>query len=188
MWRGLGFRGKGKYKGKFIEVDVIRSQIYLEKERPPKPHWYVAYNGKKEKEISVGQWYETINHRWAIEPANRFRKQRLYAELPKVREAETSDRFLMAMQLVEWQLYLAKDAVNQKCLPWQKPLDADKITPNRVIQSLPLHYSRVGTPTREVQQRGKATGWFTGRERKPPAKYKLVAKSRKKVARVSKNE
>jgi hypothetical protein len=184
MWRGLGFRRKGK----FIQVDVIRSQIEMEKERPPKPHWYVAHNGKKEQTISVRAWYETIAHRWTIEPANRFRKQRLYAELPKVREAETSDHFLMAMQLVEWQLYLARTAITQRCLPWQKPLELEKITPNRVIQSLPLHYSRVGTPVREVQQRGKATGWFTGRERKSPTKYKLVAKSRKKVASVSKNE
>lgn len=184
MWRGLGFRRKGK----FVEVDAIRSRIHLEKQNPPKEHWYVAYNGKKEQDVSVQAWYETIAHRWTIEPANRFRKQRLYAELPKVREAETSDHFLMAMQLVEWQLYLARNLINQKCLPWQKPLEADKITPNRVIQSLPLHYWQVGTPVRKLQERGKGKGWHTGRKRKRPKKYKLVPKSSKKSVRVSKNE
>lgn len=184
IWRGVGFRRKGK----FIEVDVIRSRIHLEKEKPPKEHWYVSYNGKKEEQISVRDWYETIAHRWTIEPANRFRKERLFAELPKVREAETSDHFLMAMQLIEWQLYLAKDAVVQKCLPWQKPLPLERITPNRVIQSLPLHYWQVGTPVRKLQQRGKGKGWLTGRKRKSPKKYKLVPKSSKKVALVSKNE
>jgi len=188
LWRGLGFRGAGHYKGKFTEVEVIRSRIHLEKEKPPPEHWYMAHNGKKEQTISARDWYDTIAHRWTIEPANRFRKQRLYAELPKVREAETSDHFLMAMQLVEWQLYLAKDAVVQKCLPWQKPLEAEKITPNRVIQSLPSYYSIVGTPTRQVQGRGKGKGWLKGRKRKPPTKYKLVAKSRQKVANMSKKE
>lgn len=36
-----------------------------------------------------------------IEPANCFHKERLYAELPKVRQAESSDHWLMGMQLIE---------------------------------------------------------------------------------------
>jgi hypothetical protein len=184
MWRGLGFRKQGK----FVAVDVLRSQIHLEKAKPPNAHWYVVYNGKPEQGMGARLWYETISHRWMIEPANRFRKERLYAELPKVREAESSDHWLMAMQLLEWQLYLAKPAVKEKCLPWQKPLAAEKMTPNRVMQSLPLNYSQVGTPVGEVRQRGKSPGWPRGRERKPVVKYKMVAESGKKAIRVSMKE
>jgi hypothetical protein len=184
LWRGLGLRRKGQ----FVEVEVIRSQIHADSEKPPAAHWYVAYNGKPEQEVRARDWYETITHRWGIEPANRFRKERLYAELPKLREAESSDHWLMAVQLLEWQLYLARPAVQQKCLPWQKAQAADRLTPNRVMQSLPLNYSQVGTPVREVRERGKSPGWEVGRERRRPAQYKLVAKSRKKRVRVTKTE
>ena len=184
LWRGLGLRRKGK----FVEVEVIRSQIHAESEKPPVAHWYVAYNGKPEQAVGVRDWYETIAHRWGIEPANRFRKERLYAELPKVREAESSDHWLMAVQLLEWQLYLARREVQEKCLPWQKPQAAEQLTPNRVMQSLPLNYSQVGTPVREVRERGKSPGWEVGRERRRPAQYKLVAKSRKKRLPVTKTE
>jgi hypothetical protein len=184
LWRGLGFRRKGK----FVEVEVIRSQIHGEKEKPPEAHWYVAYNGKKEEQIKVRDWYETIAHRWGIEPANRFRKERLYAELPKVREAKRSDHWMMGVQLLEWQLYLARREVQQKSLPWQKEQAVENLTPNRVMQSLPLNLSQVGTPVRVVQRRGKSPGWKVGRARSRPVQYRLVAKSRKTAVRVSNNE
>lgn len=184
LWRGLGLRKKGG----LIPLELIRSRIHTEREQPPEAHWYLAHNGKPEQTITARDWYETIVHRWGIEPANRFRKERLYAELPKVRQAESSDRWLMAVQLIEWQLYLARTQVTQKVLPWQKTLPSDKLTPNRVIQSLPGHLSQVATPVRQVQPRGKALGWPTGKERSVPEKYKLTPKSRKKLVQVSKNE
>ena len=177
-----------RQQGQFVAVDVIRSRIHAEKAKPPKEHWYIAYNGKPEQTITVTQWDETIAHRWGREPANRKRFERLYCELPKVRAATSSDHWLMATQLLEWQLYLARTQVEQKCLPWQKPQTADKVTPNRVLQSLSSYYSLVGTPVQAVQQRGKAPGWVQGRARTPAPKYKLVAKRRQKLLHVSQNE
>ena len=184
LWRGLGLRQKGGV----IPIELIRSRIHTERERPPEAHWYLAYNGKPEQVVTARQWYETIVHRWGIEPANRFRKERLYAELPKVRQAESSDHWLMGMQLIEWQLYLARTAVTQKVLPWQPPQASDQLTPDRVIQSLPGHFSQIGTPVQPVQPRGKSPGWPQGRKRSVPEKYKLTAKRRKKAVQVSKNE
>ena len=184
LWRGLGLRKKGG----LTPVELIRSRIHTEREQPPEAHWYVAHNGKPEQVIGARQWYETIAHGWGIEPANRFRKERLYAELPKVRQAESSDHWLMAVQLIEWQLYLARSEVREKVLPWQKPQTGSQLTPNRVIQSLPGHLSEVGTPVRPVQPRGKSPGWPKGRKRSVPKKYKLTPKNRKKAIRVSKSE
>lgn len=176
LWRGLGLRQKGGV----IPIELLRSRIHTERERPPEAHWYLAYNGKPEQVVTARQWYETIVHRWGIEPANRFRKERLYAELPKVRHAESSDHWLMAVQLIEWQLYLARGEVRQKVLPWQQSQASDQLTPNRVIQSLADHLSQVGSPVRPVQPRGKSPGWPTGRKRSVPEKYKLTAKRLKK--------
>lgn len=184
LWRGLGLRKKGG----LTPVELIRSRIHTEREHPPKAHWYLAYNGKPEQVVTARQWYETIVRRWGIEPANRFRKERLYAELPKVQSAESSDHWLMGVQLLEWQLYLARGEVKEKVLPWQKAQAGVPLTPNRVIQSLPGHLSEVGTPARPVQPRGKSPGWPEGRKRSVPEKYKLTPKSRKKAVQVSKNE
>lgn len=184
LWRGLGLRKKGG----LIPVELLRSRIHTERAQPPDAHWYVAHNGKPEQVVTARHWYETIVHRWGTEPANRFRKERLYAELPKVRQAERSDHWWLAVQLLEWQLYLARPAVSQKVLPWQKPQAADQLTPKRVIQSLPDHLSQVGSPVRPVQPRGNAPGWPAGKERSVPPKYKLTPKRRKKALQVSKSE
>lgn len=183
LWRDLGWRANGQ----FVAVDLLRSQIHAERESPPAPHWYTAYNGKPEQRVTARAWYDTIAHRWCTEPANRFRKERLYADLPKVRAASSSDHWLLGVQLLEWELYLARVQVAQKVLPWQKPLPAAAMTPNRVIQSLPDHLAQVGTPVQEVRPRGKAPGWPTGKVRSRPAKYKLMPKRRKKVVPLSKS-
>ena len=186
LWRDLGTRGNGS----FVASDVIRSRIHVEREKPPKAHWYQAWNGKPEQAVSLRQWYDTMAHRWGIEPANRFRKERLYAELPKVQKERRSDHWLLQVQLLEWMLYLAMGAVlaTQKVLPWQKAQSADKITPNRVIESLAEHLSEVGTPAQPVLRRGKAPGWPVGKVRSAPKRYKLTPKSRKKARLVSKRE
>lgn len=121
----------------------------------------MAHNGKPEQIITARQWYETIADRWGIEPANRFRKERLYAELPKVRQARSSDHWLMAVQLIEWELYLARGEITQKVLPWQKPQASDKLTPNRVIQSLAGHFRRSAPHTPRTTSR-KST-WLAHR-------------------------
>ena len=35
LWRGLGLR----YKGQFVALDLRRSQLHAERDKPPKPHW-----------------------------------------------------------------------------------------------------------------------------------------------------
>ena len=65
-----------------VEIEVIRSKIHLEREEPPKPRWYGIHNGSEEK-TELKRCYQTVKHRWTIEPSNRFRKERLYAESPK---------------------------------------------------------------------------------------------------------
>lgn len=184
LWRDLSARGAGE----FVPVNVIRSRIHLEAEKPPDPRWYLAYNGKPEAALSLADWYQTMASRWGIEPANRFRKERLYAELPKVQSAGQSDHWQVLIQVIEWMLYFARWAVTQKVLPWQKPQPVEKITPNRVIESLAGHLSEVGTPAQPPLPRGNAPGWLAGRKRTRPKRYKLTPKSRKKTLQVSKNE
>ncbi len=183
LWSALRFQ----VKKEIVDIAVVRSQIRLEKDSPPAPHWYGVHNGTKEK-TTLARVFECITHRWPIEPANRFRKERLYAELPKVRQAEASDLWMTLLQIVEWELYLWRPAATDSHLPWQKPLAPDQLTPGRVIRSLSENLERVGTPVSPVLPRGKSPGWPTGRHRTRPATYRLESKKRKKAMEMSKNE
>ena len=178
LWSALRFR----VKKEIVDISVVRSQIRLEKDSPPAPH-----NGTQEK-TTLARVLECITHRWPIEPANRFRKERLYAELPKVRRAETSDLWLQLLQIVEWELYLWRSAASDSHLPWQKPLSIEQLTPGRVIRSLSENLERVGTPVAPALPRGKSPGWQPGRTRTIPATYRLESKRRKKELAMSKNE
>lgn len=185
LWADLRFRAKNK---EIVDISaVVRSQIHLERDKPPAPHWYGVHNGTTE-ETTLARIYECITHRWPIEPANRFRKERLYAELPKVRQAEASDLWLQLLQVIEWELYLWRPAASDAHLPWQKPLAPEQLTPGRVIRSLSENLERVGTPVLPVLPRGKSPGWPSGRPRTAPATYPLESKKRKKALEMSKNE
>jgi hypothetical protein len=183
LWSALRFR----VKKEIVDISVVRSQIHLEKDKPPAPHWYGVHNGTAEQ-TTLARVFECVTHRWPIEPANRFRKERLYAELPKVRQAEASDLWLELVQVVEWELYLWRVAASDAHLPWQKPVAGDQLTPGRVIRSLSENLERVGTPVSAALPRGKSPGWPIGRVRAAPAIYRLESKKRKKALEMSKNE
>jgi hypothetical protein len=183
LWSALRFR----VKKEIVDISVVRSQIHLEKQKPPAPHWYGVHNGTTEK-TTLARVFECIVHRWPIEPANRFRKERLYGELPKVRQAEASDLWLHLLQVVEWELYLWRPAASDAHLPWQKPVAPDQLTPGRVMRSLSENLERVGKPVSLVLPRGKSSGWPAGRVRTAPVTYRLESKKRKKALEMSKNE
>jgi hypothetical protein len=183
LWAALRFR----VKQEIVDIAVVRSQIHLEQDKPPAPQWYGVHNGTAEK-TTLARVFECLIHRWPIEPANRFRKERLYAELPKLRTAESSDCWLQLVQLVEWELYLWRPAAADAHLPWQAPLPPAQLTPGRVIRSLSANLARVGTPVAAVLPRGKSPGWPAGRHRTVPPRYRLESKRRKKALEMSKNE
>ena len=174
-WSRLRFR-VGK---EVVEIEVMRSQIHLEREKPNKPRWYGIHNGTSEK-TKLKRCYETVKHRWTIEPSNRFRKDRLYAESPKFREAESSDKWLKVSQILEWETYLWRECAKDERMPWQKELSEEKLTPARVLKSLAMNISEVGELSQDVLPRGNSKGWEKGRVRKRPPKYKIKLKGKKK--------
>jgi hypothetical protein len=174
-WSKLRFR----VAKEVVEIEVMRSQIHLEREQPPKPRWYGIHNGTG-AQTELKRCYLTAKHRWTIEPSNRFRKERLYAESPKFRTAESSDKWLKVSQIIEWETYLWREQAKDERMPWQAELSAEKLTPGRVLKSLALNLQEVGEFSPEVLPRGKSSGWEKGRVRKRPAKYKIKLKGKKK--------
>lgn len=176
LWSALRLR----VKGATLDLTVVRSCIQTDKAKPPAAHWYGVYNGTAEP-TTLARVFECIAQRWPIEPANRFRKDRLHAELPKVRQAAASDVWMQLLQVIEWELYLFRGQARDVRLPWQAPLTTAQLTPGRVIRALAEHLPQVGTPTAKVLPRGKAPGWKKGRPRTKPTRYRLTSKRRKQA-------
>ena len=113
LWSALRLR----VKQALVDIAVVRSQIHLERAKPPAAHWYGVHN-RTSTPTTLIRAFECITHRWPIEPANRFRKERLYAELPKVRQAKASDLWMNLLQVVEWELFIWRKAATDTHLPW----------------------------------------------------------------------
>jgi hypothetical protein len=180
LWSALRLR----VKDHLVDLTVVRSRIHTEQVKPPAAHWYGVYNGTAEP-TTLARAFECITHRWPIEPANRFRKERLHAELPKVRQAAASDLWMQLLQVIEWELYLYRGQARDVRLPWQAPLTTAQLTPGRVIRALSEHLPQVGTPTQKLLPRGKSPGWKKGRPRSRPERYRLTPKRRKQALAAS---
>jgi hypothetical protein len=78
------------------------------------------------------------------------------------------------MPLMTWQLWLAKDIVQDHHLPWQKP--QTNLSPERVAQSLFSLLMEIGSPTLAPKTRGKSNGWKMGQKRNKRKTYPVVKK------------
>ncbi|MDP6495015.1 MAG: transposase [Dehalococcoidia bacterium] len=158
----------------YTPFSVILAEVHLERERPPKPIWLAHLGTDAYSARDLWLWFD---HRGSIEPGFRFRKQRLAWILPHFQQAERSDRWTTLVDLACWQLFLARDLVQDQPLPWQKP--QTELTPGRVLQSLGGLFAQIETPASPPQTRGKSPGWPQGRSRTRPQRYPVVKRGKK---------
>lgn len=160
---------------------VILAETHLERAQPAKLFWlgyqYPAEDNRPEEPALKELWYG-YHHRWPVEPSIRFRKQLLHWTLPRFQTPERCDRWTMLVTIAHWELFLARDIVQDQPLPWQPA--QTKLTPERVRQSLAGLFSQIGTPAAPPQTRGKSPGWPTGQARTPRARHKVVKKTQNK--------
>jgi hypothetical protein len=160
---------------------VILVEAHLEREKPSKPFW-LAYQPPPNQhpgDQTVNDLWSWYQHRWPVEPSIRFRKQYLYWTLPRFQTPDRCDRWTMLNSLAQWQLFLARDVVKDQPLPWQPA--QEKLTPERVLQSLGGLFRQIDTPAAAPQTRGKSPGWPQGRQRTCPDRHPVVKKSKKKT-------
>ena len=157
---------------------VILAETHLERQRPSKPLW-LAYLGPLT--VSLQQRWHWYTQRWPIEPGFRFRKQYLHWTLPAFQTPEACDRWTMLVSLAQWQLFLARDRVTDLPLPWQP--SQERLTPERVKQSLAALFAQISTPAQLPKTRGKSPGWPNGRSRTRPQRHPVVKKGKKRRRR-----
>ena len=61
------------------------------------------------------------------------------------------------MPLMSWQLWLARESVEDNPLPWQKP--QTDLTPGRVAQGFSAILAAIHSPAVAPKPRGKSPGW-----------------------------
>jgi hypothetical protein len=147
----------------------------LERDKPSAPLWLGYVPGHTDHPLqTVWSWFD---FRWPIEPSIRFRKQQLHWTLPRFQDSQTCDRWTALVDLAFWQLFLARDLVQDQPLPWQKAQSI--LTPTRVLLSFASIFAQLGSPTRPPKARGKSPGWPTGRIRTRPRRHKPTKRSKK---------
>jgi hypothetical protein len=159
---------------------VVLVETHLEREKPNRPFW-LAYQPPPHQEAgdqSLTTLWHAYQHRWPVEPSIRFRKQYLYWTLPRFQTLERCERWTMLVTLAQWQLFLARDLVQDMRLPWQPA--QENLTPERVRQSLGGLFRQISTPAKPPQPRGKSPGWPKGRLRTRKKRHRVVKKTKKK--------
>lgn len=171
LWHELHLRKSPLHPMSVVLVERLKSDGTT---RVAKPMW-LAFIGK-----SMPPCTEVLRlylRRFGIDHWYRFAKQRLHWTLPKLSTPEQSDRWSDLMPLITWQLWLARDIVRDKPLPWQKA--APKLTPGRVAQSMGAILAVIHTPATSPKPRGKSPGWKPEQTRKRRINYPVVKKRTK---------
>ncbi|MDJ0597126.1 MAG: hypothetical protein QNJ72_45425 [Pleurocapsa sp. MO_226.B13] len=168
-WDSLHFRSAADHDLSLIQVQKLNSKGSLKKRRPL---WLVWVG---EQFLELKDIWQQYARRFKVDHWYRFSKQRLHWTLPNFSTAKQSERWSDLMPLMTWQLWLAKDLVQENHLPWQS--QEKNLTPGRVAQSIFSLLVEIGTPASLPKTRGKPPGWKTGKKRSKKNKYPIVKKS-----------
>ena len=172
-WTGLHEK-----KGADVPYEVLRACVHLEQEKPPAPLW-LAWLPPVRLPANVTVTAETIWRayiaRWPVEAGIHFRKETLGWTLPRFQSKAAGDRWTELTALACWLIFLARSLVEDTPFPWQKP--QQRLTPQRVQQSLRPIFAQIGSPARPPKLRGKAPGWPKGRSRTPKQRFAVVKKT-----------
>lgn len=169
-WSQLHFRQSARIE---MELILIQRKGDSLKSDQLKPIWLAAL---LETPLPLAQYWSLYQKRFAIDHWYRFAKQRLHWTVPQFQNLHSSERWSDLMPLLTWQLWLAREIVEDIPLPWQKPQAPDSFTPGRVAQSIGGVLTVIGTPTSVPKPRGKSLGCPQGQQRLHKIRYPVVKK------------
>ena len=165
-------------KGVYVPCSVVRASVHLERTKPPTALW-ISWLAPKMfptgQTVTVETIWRAYGSRWPIEPGLHFRKETLGWTQPMFQTKEAGDRWTWLTALAAWIIFMARPIVADTPLPWQKP--QQRMTPQRVQQSLRPIFALIGSPACLPKQRGKSPGWPKGKRRTPKTRYPVVKKT-----------
>jgi DDE superfamily endonuclease len=168
VWHNLHFRLSPSHAMSILLVERLTLDGLT---KASKPMW-LAFVGLSMPPVT--ELWRLYLRRFAIDHWYRFAKNRLHWTVPALSTPLQCDRWSDLMPIVTWQLWLARQLVTQRPLPWQK--SQVKLTPGRVAQSFGSILALLGTPAQAPKLRGKSPGWIKGRKRQRRIRYPVVKK------------
>jgi len=170
-WTQLHFRQSATTEMEIIRIQRIGQSPSLSS---PKPIWLACL---LQQSLPLDQYWPLYQKRFAVDHWNRFAKQRLHWTLPQFTRLHQCQRWSDLMPLLTWQLWLAREIVQDSPLPWQKKSHSSAyLTPGRVAQSIGAVLAVIGSPALAPKLRGKSPGWPQGKKRAPKLRYPVVKK------------
>lgn len=145
-----------------VPVMVIRVAVahLPRRETPPQPLW-LAWAGTS-CPVDLRDLWHAYQRRFAIEHAFRLLKQDFGWTTPRLRAPAAADRWSWLLVGALWQLWLARALVSDHRLPWERPVDATRLSPGRVRRVMAALLATLGSPARHPRPRGKAPGRRVG--------------------------
>src|SRR5215210_6525560 len=154
-----------------VEVERLPRQT-----RIPKRLW-LWWRGPGAPTLAV-LWRAYV-HRFDLEHTYRFCKQGLNWTTPRVRHPEQADRWTWLVLLAYTQLRLARRAIADVHLPWERPQHPARraLTPARVRQAFPQLLVALGTPAAAPKPCGRSPGRPKGARSGPAPRYPVCNKA-----------
>src|SRR5215218_2891985 len=154
-----------------VEVERLPRQT-----RIPKRLW-LWWRGPGTPDLAV-LWRAYV-HRFDLEHTYRFCKQVLNWTTPRVRHPEQADRWTWLVLLAYTQLRLARRAIEDVHLPWERPQRPTRraLTPARVRQAFPQLLVALGTPANPPKPCGRSPGRPLGARSGPAPRYPACKKA-----------
>ena len=115
--------------------------------------------------------------RFDLEHTLRFCKQTLGWTTPRVRHPAQADRWTWLIVVAYTQLRLARPWIADRRLPWERSLNAGRLTPARVRRALSALLPMVGTPARAPKPCGRSPGRPLGSRSGRATRYPALKKA-----------
>jgi hypothetical protein len=154
-----------------VEVERLPRQT-----RIPKQLW-LWWRGPGAPDLAV-LWRAYV-HRFDLEHTDRVCKQTLNWTTPRVRHPEQADRWTWLVLLAYTQLRLARGAIEDRRLPWERPQRPNRrtLTPARVRQAFPHLLAALDTPADAPKPCGRSPGRPLGRRSGPARRCPAIKKA-----------
>lgn len=154
-----------------VEVEHLPRRTHL-----PRRLW-LWWRGPGQPDLAV-IWRAYV-HRFDLEHTYRFAKQTLNWVTPRVRTPQQADRWTWLVLLAYTQLRLARRALQERHLPWERPQLPTRpaLTPNRARQAFPHVLLTLGTPANVPKPCGRSPGRPRGHRSGPAPRCPALKKA-----------
>jgi DDE superfamily endonuclease len=173
---------RGRWASHTLPPIVPGSVIRVDVERLPKPSsrannktLWLWWSGPGQPDLET--CLHAYLHRFDLEHTYRFAKNTLGWTTPSLRTPQQADRWTWLTIAAYTQLRLARGAVNDIRLPWERPRDPEKLTPARVRRGFPSLRATIGTPANPPKSQKPGPGRPKGTTRPPRTRYPVIKRT-----------